>query len=74
MDKLAIIDGMDMKNRRVIILAELQKGVLEQLNISPMCIEKTKLLERESVYWVNMNSNIENAIKYCIICPEFQQS
>ena len=35
-------------------------------------MEKTRLLVFESVYWVNMNADIENAIKQCFTCLEYQ--
>ena len=38
-----------------------------------MGIEKTKLLMCEFVHWANINTNIENHIKSCITCLEFQQ-
>ena len=37
-----------------------------------MGIEK-KVLACKLVYWVNINSNIENHVKSCITCLEFQQ-
>ena len=38
-----------------------------------MGIEKTKLLAHESVFWHNINANIEAYIKLCATCLEFQQ-
>ena len=37
-----------------------------------MGIEKMKLLARESIYLVNINTDIENTIKSCSTCNEFQ--
>ena len=37
-----------------------------------MGIEKASLLPCESIYWVNMNANIEEAIKKFSTCLEFQ--
>ena len=39
-----------------------------------MAIEKTRHLMRESVYLVNMNTGIENTIKWCDTCLEHQQT
>ena len=39
-----------------------------------MGIEKTKLLAHESVYWSSINAVIENYIKTCPTCLEFQQT
>ena len=38
-----------------------------------MDIEKTKLLMHESVYWVDINTDIDKHIKRCNTCLEFQQ-
>ena len=38
-----------------------------------MGIEKTKLLMHILVYWVNINSDIENHVKNCNMCLEFHQ-
>ena len=38
-----------------------------------MGIEKTKLLVCKSVYWVNINNDIENYVTNFSTCLEFQQ-
>ena len=71
---LAVIDGVIMKGRHIIIPAELKQQVLDQLHPNHIGIEKTKLLTHESVYWININTDIENHIKSCNTCLEFQQT
>ena len=39
-----------------------------------MGIEKLWLLTRESVYWINMNGNIEHMVEQCTICLEYHQT
>ena len=39
-----------------------------------MGIEKTKLLAHESVFWHNINADIEAYIKLCVTCLDFQQT
>ena len=39
-----------------------------------MGIEKTRPLVRESAYWVNMNTDIENNVRPCATCLEYQQT
>ena len=74
-DDLAVINGVVMKGRCIIIPAELKQQVLDQLHLNHMGIKKktTKLLTHESVYWVNINTDIENHIKGGNTCLEFQQ-
>ena len=39
-----------------------------------LSIEKMQLLMRESVYWTNMNADIEHTVKQCATCLEYQQT
>ena len=61
-----------MKGRHVIIPEILKTQALDQLYVSHMGIEK--LLACESIYWVNVNDDIENFIKSCSTCLTFQQT
>ena len=72
-DKLAVIDGIVLKGRHIIIPNSLKQQVLNQLHINHMGIEKTKLLAHECAYWHSINTDIEMYIKQCAICLEFQQ-
>ena len=72
-DELAVIDGVILKGRHIIIPDSLKQQVLSQLHINHMGIEKTKLLAHESVFWHNINTNIKSYIKFCATSLEFQQ-
>ena len=58
-----MIDGIAIKGKGVIIPSQMQMQVLRQLQSNQMGIEKMRLLAHKSVYWVNMNADIENAVK-----------
>ena len=73
-DELAVIDGVLLKGRCIIIPNSLKQQILTQLHINNMGIEKTKLLACESVFWHNINADIEAYIKLCATCLEFQQT
>ena len=73
-DDLAVIDGVVMKGRCIIIPAVLKQQVLDQLHLNHIGIEKTKVLAHESVYWIDINTDIEKHIKNCNMCLEFQQT
>ena len=73
-DELAVINGVILKWRCIIIPDNLKQQVLTQLHTNHMGIEKTKQLAHESVFWHNINSNIEAYIKNCATCLEFQQT
>ena len=61
--EIVVIDGIAKKRRRIIILAFLQKKALDQLDVNHMGTEKTRLPAQESIYLINMNADIDNAIK-----------
>ena len=60
---LAVIDGIVMEGRCIIIPKGLKQQALDQLHVNHMEIEKTKLLVCESIYMVNINNDIENHVK-----------
>ena len=62
-DDLAGIDEVVMKGRFKIIPVVLKQQVLDQLHLNHMGIKKTKLLACESLYWVNINTDIDKHIK-----------
>ena len=68
-DELAVIDGVILKG----IPTNLRHEILEQLHTNHMGIKKTKLLAHESVYWPNINADIDNFIKNCTTYLQFQQ-
>ena len=71
-DKIAVIDGIPIKGKRIIIPLSIHKKVLDQLHISHMGIQKTSLLVFESIYWINVNTDIGNTIQYQPVCLDFQ--
>ena len=71
--ELAVIDGIILKGRHIVIPKSLKQQVLDQLHMNQMGIEKTKLLACESVYWSSIKADIENYIKHCATCLKFQQ-
>ena len=70
---MAVIDGVIIKGRHIIIPEVLNLQALPQLNIKHMGIEKTKLLVWESIYWPNISNDIEKYIKNCTTCLTFQK-
>ena len=66
-------DGIAMKGKRIIIPFSLQNQILEQLHINDMSIEKTRLLVRDSVYWVDMKTDILNTVRQCATYLGYKQ-
>ena len=42
--------------------------ILHQFHQAHKGIEKTRRLARESVYWVNINKDLEKMYKSCALC------
>ena len=70
--ELGMIDGIALKGKCIILLYLLQKQILEQQYSNHMGIEKTCLLARQLVCWINMNTDIEHAVKQCTGCLDYQ--
>ena len=71
-NELAVIDGVAVKRRQIIIIpSQLQMQTLNQLHSKHMGIEKRRLVVCKSIYWVNMNAYIENAVKQCLTYLEY---
>ena len=67
-----MIYGLAMKGKRIIIPSQLQKQILSQLHSNHMGIEKIRLLACKAVYWVNVNTDLENTMKHCSTCLKYQ--
>ena len=71
---LTMIDCIAMKGKHKSVVGLLQKQILEQLHSNHVGIEETCLLVRESIYWANMNIEIEQVVKQCSIDLEYQHT
>lgn len=71
-ESLALEDGIIFKGRQVIIPAASREDILKQLHTSHQGIKKTQLLARESVFWRNINKDIEQMTKQCEVCQKYQ--
>ena len=57
-----------MRGKGIIIPASLHSTVLDNLHINHMGIEKTRLLACKSMYWINMNADIEDIVENFLTC------
>ena len=73
-DELGVTSGVVFKGRQVLMPEPLRQDILDQLHTGHMGIERTRRLARESVYWPNINQDIERLVKSCSICQENQPS
>ena len=71
-DELAIADGVILKGTRIIIPKSLQADVLQKLHYAHQGAEKCKRRAKGSVFWVNINRDIEEMVKSCAPCQHNQ--
>ena len=67
-ESLTIVDGMVLKDKRIIIPAGLCEQVMENLHRSHVGIVKMKERASSSMFWPNIYSNIENYLSICHPC------
>ena len=67
-ESLTIIDGMVLKDKRIVIPAGLHEQVLENLHRSHMGIVKMKERASTSMFWPKIYDDIENFLPRCRPC------
>ena len=72
-DDLAVIDGVIMKGRCIIIPEALKQQALDQFHVNHMGIEK-KTISPQIHLLGNVSNDIENYIKNCNTCLDFLQT
>ncbi|KAK3731887.1 hypothetical protein QZH41_008989 [Actinostola sp. cb2023] len=71
-DELTVTDGLILKGTRIVIPKALQPEVLKQLHYAHQGTEKCKLRAKGSVFWANINADIEGMVKSCPPCQHNQ--
>ena len=71
-EEISIENSLIMKRHRIIIPQVLQGDILAKLHASHQGTEKTKLRARTSMFWKNLNKDIEEMTKSCKVCQELQ--
>ena len=69
-----IIDGTTVKGIRIIEPASLQDKAVTKVQLNHMIKEKIKLLACESIPLVNMHAHIDERVKNCPTCLDFQST
>ena len=71
-DEISIDDGILLKSSRIIIPKKMQREILETLHQPHLGMQKTKLRARETVFWTNINRDIDEIVSRCEICQKYQ--
>ena len=67
-DELTVYDGLILKGTRIVIPKSLQSEVLKQIHYAHQGFEKCKLRAKGSVFWTNINADIDETVKSCAPC------
>ena len=70
--EIAVSDGLLFRGMRVVVPPSLRPRMLQLVHESHLGIVKCKQRAREVLYWPCMNADIEEAVKNCARCAEFQ--
>jgi len=65
---LSIVDGLILYQGRIIVPKDMRRHVLEDLHASHQGMERTKRRARQTVFWPNINMDIENVVRGCEKC------
>ncbi|MEE4247163.1 MAG: RNase H-like domain-containing protein [Kangiellaceae bacterium] len=71
-DSLSCINGCLVHGSRVVIPASLRAIVLDLLHLGHFGMQRMKQLARTSVYWPNIDDDIEGTCRRCTSCAEHQ--
>lgn len=66
--ELYSVDGVILKDRRMVIPSTQRGDLLKKIHASHMGIEKTKQLARQHYYWPGMDYDIEVWVRRCSTC------
>ena len=69
-DELGMSNGVIFKGRQILIPESMRHDILQQLHIGHQGMEKTRLLARQTVYWPNINHQIDDLIRSCDQCQK----
>lgn len=72
--ELAVLDGVVYKGMRLDIPPSMQQSMLKLIHKSHLGIVKCKQRARKVLYWPGMNADIEQTVKNCGKCADFQKS
>ena len=72
-DELTVADGLILKGTRIIIPKSLQPDVPQQLHYAHQGAEKCQLRAKGSVFWANINKDIDEMVKSCPPCQRHQK-
>ena len=71
-DQLSVLDGIIFKGMRIVIPPSLRSQMLKLIHESHLGIVKCKQRAREVMYWPAMNADVEDTVRKCDRCAQYQ--
>ena len=72
-DELSVLHGLVLKGTRIIIPNDCRNDVLDKVHEGHFRIERMKLRAWDTMYWLQINHDIETLVKSCDKCQEFSK-
>ncbi|XP_055585053.1 uncharacterized protein K02A2.6-like [Uranotaenia lowii] len=72
-DELAVYDGLVFKSNQVVVPLGLRKKMLNAIHSGHSGIQSCIRRAKQVVFWVNMNTDIQNLVEGCSICQRHQR-
>jgi hypothetical protein len=70
---LSVKDGLLMKDSRIVIPENLRQEIMQQIHSGHQGLVKCKERARQSVWWPGITKDIEEFIRKCRVCCQFQK-
>ena len=69
--EMSIVNGLLMRNSRIIIPTSLRKQILCQIHTGHQGLHKCHERARQSVWWPGLSNKLQDLIENCQVCREF---
>ena len=70
--ELSILNGLILKDSRIVVPSSLRSEMKTILHSGHLGIVKTKISARDTIYWPNIAADIEEIVRNCETCIQFQ--
>ena len=67
--EISVVNGLLMRNSRIIIRTKLREEVLAQIHAGHQGLNRCRERARQSVWWLGLSKEIQNLVENCQKCP-----
>ncbi len=73
-DEITIDSGILLKGNRIIVPAKLKPAYLQDIHVGHQGVTRCQQRARSTLYWPNIDRDIEQHVQYCDQCQRYQAS